>query len=199
MKQLKNTELKSKVKFFFKKNGEFLLDVILFGSVLKGKSHPNDVDLLVIFKNKVDLKVSRDFKLYLKDSKISITEIAYSDLFDEAFFAKEGIFNEGYSLIYDKKISEGFGFSTYTIFRYSILGLSETQKILFHYSLQGRKKGTGLLNEIGAFKLSDNMVICNVGSVERLKEHFEFWKIEFVEIPVLIPSRLDNIVFPVKK
>ena len=36
---------------FYKKNN--LIDILLFGSIVKGKDKPNDIDLLIISLNKI--------------------------------------------------------------------------------------------------------------------------------------------------
>ena len=58
---LKNTRFKREIKFFFKKNNE-ILDIILFGSSIKGKDKPNDIDLLIIYKTKKDLDTSYELR-----------------------------------------------------------------------------------------------------------------------------------------
>ena len=50
--QLKNTKLKSELKDFLKKNRHILLDIIIFGSFIKGKEKPNDIDILILYKDK---------------------------------------------------------------------------------------------------------------------------------------------------
>lgn len=57
-KQSTSTKLKSEIKRFFIKNKDILLDIIIFGSFIKGKEKPNDIDLLILYKNKKNLEKS---------------------------------------------------------------------------------------------------------------------------------------------
>ena len=47
---LKNTKLKNELKKILSSE---LIDVVLFGSAIRGKEKPNDLDVLVLFKNNV--------------------------------------------------------------------------------------------------------------------------------------------------
>ena len=59
----------------------------------------------------------------------------------------------------------------------------------FYYSLYGRTVKGGILKELKAYKFSENMILTPVTNAEKMKEYLEKW-LEFIEIPVLIPSRL---------
>ena len=54
-KLLKNTKFRSRVDTFCKENKEEIIDIILFGSIVKGKEKPRDIDILLLFKEKKDI------------------------------------------------------------------------------------------------------------------------------------------------
>ena len=47
-KLLKNAVFKSEIRKFFRKNESEIVDIILFGSIVKGKEKPRDIDILII-------------------------------------------------------------------------------------------------------------------------------------------------------
>ena len=86
------------------KYNEEIEDIILFGSYLKGKEFPNDVDVLLIFKKKVDKKIETELKKALNIKNIELNSVTKKEFENEDFIAREGIYLEGFSLIKDKKI-----------------------------------------------------------------------------------------------
>jgi len=186
--------IKSEIEKFFKENKELLLDIILFGSTVKGKEKPNDIDILLIYKEKKDIDVDYKLKKKLKGLKTEITSITYKELFSDSFKAKEALISDGYSLVYKKKVSLGLGYMDYYLFKYDLKGLNKSQRMRFYYSLYGRnKKDKGLLKELEAIKFSETILLCPVENVEQMKEYLENWNIMFIEFPILIPSRLSSI------
>jgi predicted nucleotidyltransferase len=192
---LKNTRFKREIKFFFKKNNE-ILDIILFGSSIKGKDKPNDIDLLIIYKTKKDLDTSYELrkKLNKLGFNVSISDKTYKTLIDGNFKPVEEVFSEGYSLIYDKFIANGIGYFNLSLFKYNLKPLNKSQRMRFYYSLYGRDKKGGIVKEFNLIKFSDTLLLCPTENMEKLKEFFESWKIETINFPIMIPSRLKFII-----
>ena len=169
-----------------------ILDIILFGSLVKGKDNPNDIDILIIYKNKKDLEISYKLKKLLeKNSNIPIDIVSktYFDLFDPGFQAKEAILSEGYSLLSKSTISEGLGYKNFVLFIYELRGKNKSERMRFYYSLYGRNS-VGMLKLLKAEKIADAVIICPTNNKEKMKEYLESWHLDFKEIPILIPKRL---------
>ena len=92
-KLLRNTKFLSKVDKFFKDNEKEIIDIILFGSVIKGKDKPRDVDILILFSKKKDIDLAYDFRKNLErlGLKVSITSKTYKELFEPSFMARDAI------------------------------------------------------------------------------------------------------------
>ena len=194
---LKNTKFNYETKDFFNRNKEKILDIILFGSIVRGKEKPRDIDLLILYKNKKDIDLSYELKKKLEKSgcTIEIIDKSYMELFEESFKAREAVLSEGYSLIYGKFLSEGLGYMKLTLFRYKLKGLNKSERMRFYYSLYGRGKGQeGMLKELSAVKFSETILLCPIENTERMKEYLENWKIKFIEFPIMIPSRLKHVL-----
>lgn len=94
--------LESESSLFFKKYELELIDIILFGSVLKGKEKPNDIDILLLFKKQINYETVQLMRRGLEqkiDLKVEVTSKTYAQLFQKDFMAKEGLLESGFSLL----------------------------------------------------------------------------------------------------
>jgi len=190
-KQLKKI-LESKSKTFYSQNKKEVLDILLFGSVIKGKSKPHDLDILIIFKEKNNIDLIYKFRLMLESSvtlSVEVTGKSYFELFKKTFVIREAILSEGYSLINHCFFSQGLGFVNKVMFHYNLKGKNKSERMRFYYSLHGRNT-EGILKKLDAKKFMDTVILCPVEHQEEMREFFNHWKIEFKVIPILIPERL---------
>jgi len=164
-----------------------IFDIVIFGSVVNGKTAPKDIDILVIFEN-LSLKDRLDILQHMK-KKIpkgsDIQQILLKDLFEGSFFAKTGILLEGISCRTVKEFSEQLGFSGYSIFTYDFKGLSHTQKIRFNYVLSGRRKNTGILEEIKGIRLGDGVIKVPIFASDEFEEIFLAHHINYKRFNIL--------------
>lgn len=196
--KLKNIKSNNTLKKLFKKHEDLLEDVILFGSSMKGKYQPKDVDILIIFKKKVDKKVEIELKNTFKSENlkqdIDLNSISLKELEGDNFIAREGIYLEGFSLIKNRQVNETLGFSSVAIIKYDLKNIKGSKRIRFYYALQGRNETKGFLFTIGAKRFAKNVIICDYSVVEKLKSFFEQWNIEIKILPTLIPKRLKHLI-----
>lgn len=185
----KNLESKSQ-KFISENQG--ILDILLFGSIVKGKEKVNDVDLLIIFKENKNLDLLYRFRKIIEpltSIKVEVTGKTYLDLFKEDFIAREALLAESYSLVQKKFLSEGLGFKNFFLFNYSLKNKNKSERMRFYYSLYGRNS-PGILKKLGAIKFAETIILCPVDNKEQMKEYLLSWKLEFKEMSVLIPKRV---------
>jgi len=181
-------------KTFFKKYSSEIKDIILFGSFIRGKLEPNDIDILLIFKRKVNKDIEYELKnLFLKSTNnVSIISKTEEECIDPSFDARESILFEGYSLINSKFIAEDFGFISFGLFFYNTKGLSNVKKTRFYYALNGRSSIKGVIDNLCAIKLSDNLIAVQLDKIESAKEFFEHWGLNYKYVPSLIPKRMGR-------
>lgn len=156
LKQLKKSLLSEKKK-------KLIWDIICYGSSVKGKTNPRDVDVLVIFregtlKERLDCLQRIKSRLQTVDLVIDIQQILLTDLFSPHFFAKTGVLVEGISLFKNKPFAELLGFKAYTLFWYSLENLPHHKKVQFNYILAGRGTNKGLLHEFQSERLVNGAV-----------------------------------------
>jgi len=188
------TQLRKISKTFFKKYKDLISDIILFGSLMRGKTDYRDIDVLIIFRKKIDKDIEYKLKkLFSKIEKkiliISKTERNYKDT---SFDGREGVLFEGYSLVNSRPIASDFGFASFGMFLYDTSKLSNTLKTRFYYALNGRKSSKGAIDGIEGIKLSDNILAVPLDRIELAKEFLDYWKLEYRYVPSLIPQRLGR-------
>jgi|SRR3989344_5496031 len=190
---LKNTTLKNRIRKIIEKHPE-VCDILIFGSVIRGKDKPNDFDILVLFEHEVDKNTEYILRKEIeKDySNVSIISKTKKTVLDETFDAREAVLFEGISLINSKSLAGNYGFSSFGLFKYNFKDWNKLKKTKFYYAINGRGGKKGIANILGAIKISDSLMIIPLDKIEDFKEFLDTWKIEYIYIPVLIPNRLSR-------
>ena len=190
---LKSKEFSSAVIDFYKKHEKDILDIILFGSAVKGKEKPNDLDILLLFKNKEDLDTAYELRKNLETLgiEIHITTKTYTSLFDKMFKARDVFLGEGYSLIRKEFIAKGLGYASISLFKYELKGFSQSRRMQLQYALYGRDRKSGIAKELELTKFADTVFFCPVSNAEHLKEFFDSWGIKFEQFQILVPEQIS--------
>lgn len=168
-------------------------DIIIFGSIMKGKESPNDIDILIIFNKKINKKIEQEIRREL-NNRYEINSITKEELDKDIYKAKEGLYLEGYSFSSQKFLKEKIGFESIAYLKYNLKNVKGSLRVRFYYSLIGRGKEKGFLSTIKATKFSENIIVCEYSEIEKLKKYFENWNIEYKIYPSLIPKRLYPII-----
>ncbi|MDP7116396.1 MAG: nucleotidyltransferase domain-containing protein [Candidatus Woesearchaeota archaeon] len=168
-------KLKKAAKFEKQENKE-IIDIILFGSSMRGKINPKDIDILVLSSQKLDKPILKEFNPIYK---------TYSDFVKG--FPTESIIQEGYSLLHGKTISSLYHLHSTYLFRYSLKGKTKSERMRFYYALYGRNT-KGILKETNSKKFSSETIITPVQAVDEMKSFFETNKIEYYYVPIMFPE-----------
>jgi len=170
---------------------EDLYDLVVYGSIVKGKSYPKDIDIMGIF-----LEGSLKYRLEIMQKIKSKLEISYSipldvksmlltDFFKPEFLARQGVILEGKSLIDGKNIASKFGFKGYKLFTYNLAGLNNSEKTRYIYALSGRY-GKGVLERAKGTSLGKGVIIVPIENSLEFEEFLESWKISYKSQNILI-------------
>ncbi len=194
MNLLKNTKFNNEIKSFLKGKKE-ILDIILFGSVTKGKRKPKDIDILILFKEKVNENINYELrkKLEEKGFKTDIIGKTYKELFSVRFKPREDILSDGYSMALGEKLSEAFGYKSFVLFRYGLKNLTNSGRIRFYYALEGRAKQKGMIKSLNGIKFTNAVVLIPIQNSDEFENFLEYWNLEFKKTKILIP--LNTIQF----
>lgn len=188
---LKDKEFNSIIIKFYRKRKASLLDIVLFGSVARGKEKPGDIDILLLFKEKEDIDLAYELRKKLESLNyhVQITTKTYGGLFERNFKARASFLSEGYSFVRKQPISLSLGYANRAMFKYSLKGFSQSRRMQFQYALYGRNKKSGIANELKLNKFADGIFLCPMENSERLKAFMEQWGLKFETYPLLIPEQ----------
>ena len=127
--------IRNKLKRYLKDKD--ILDIIVFGSAVKGRALPKDIDIAIIGDNKKNLVLSGFHVSMLKP---------------EDFFVKipslvNTILREGYSLKNKRAFSQNYKFESRIMFKYGLAGLNASTKVKVVSFLRGKGKEKGFVKE----------------------------------------------------
>lgn len=190
---LNDTALKRSLKKIAEKQKE-VEDILVFGSLVRGKEKPGDIDILVIFKNTVIKEAEYEIRKEIakKYENISIISKTQTTLFDAAFDAREGILFEGKSILKQKTLLEQYGYASLGMFKCHFKGWTKLQKTKYYYALNGRDTQKGIVEELRCIKLADSVFLVPLNNIELFRSFLEFWNIDYLYIPTIIPERLHR-------
>lgn len=167
--------IKNKLKRFLE-NKE-ILDIIIFGSFIKGSLSPKDIDIAII----TDLKSINKFP-----DNFHVSILSPKDFFINPPTIINTLLREGYSLKNDKSFAEIYKFSNKVIFNYSLTSLKPSDKVRMVNILRGKNKETGMVkNNMGEW-LANQVFIVPVGNEHIFEKLFLNFKVKFKKSFILI-------------
>lgn len=169
-------KLRNILKDKIKKN---IIDIFIIGSALKNKTNPNDLDILVFFREK-NLKEAEEQLFEIREC-ISEKNAHIEPFFADSLFEEKitlTIFHEGFSIKKNKFVSELTNLSSFSIFSFSLENLSKIEKVRFAQTLYGRKKDGLIYSEEGII-LGPGSFMVNVKKEEIFVEFIKKWKIKY--------------------
>lgn len=195
----KNTKLKKSLESALKTH-EQLLDIILFGSAVRGKEEPRDLDILLVFKDKVDREIVYDLRkeferrMALEKTQpkvgVDVDAKSYHEIFESRYLPRERILAEGYSIKNGDFIHSLYGYIAFSMFRYSLKGKKASERVRFYYALLGRgKKEKGIIDSVNGIKFSNSVVLVPVDNEEKFSDFLKNWRIEYKLTLMMIPAR----------
>lgn len=173
---LKKSEIYSDLNKIFKKRKD-ILDIILFGSIVKGKTEPNDIDICIIFKEKIDKELI--LNLNNKFEKVHFSILTAKNFFINPHALIRTLLFEGISLITNKKLSEIYGMKSYSLFSYNIKNLPNSKKVRLLYLLKGRRNENGVVKDFDGEFVGTNAFIIPVEKDKEMLEILEMWEVKF--------------------
>jgi predicted nucleotidyltransferase len=180
------TELKNSLKSEVKDKNIF--DIVLYGSVAKGKLNPRDVDIAVIFKSgnlKERLDKIQKIKQKINLKNIDIKALLLEELFQEEFFARSGIFLEGVSIFSGEIFAKKIGFKGWMLFIYNLKGKTHTEKVKFNYLLSGRNS-SGIIDKLKGKQISPGAVHIPIINSLEFENILNLHKISFIKKGILV-------------
>lgn len=161
------------------KREKLLIDIILFGSALKSKNAPNDIDLALLFREKQYEQIEEITYAIKKIGDANNTELDIEPIVIDDFYKKPICFillHEGFSIKNNAFISEMIKMKPGILISYSLQNKNKSDKVRFSYALYGRKKGEGFLRAINGKEAGKGSIIIPTEKEEAAKSFFKQWE-----------------------
>lgn len=162
-----------------------VVDIVLFGSAIKGKSNPNDIDLCIVFRDKVDVNIVKEVELMVGD-EFHVSSLVVDNFFTNVHTLAKTIFFEGKSILTNTNLSESLGLSGWLLYSYNLPKEDHSRKVRFVYLLRGRKNDNGLVKRWGGEFISNSAFMLPVNKDNEAQDVFNTWKIDFKRRKVLL-------------
>jgi len=170
------------------KKESFLVDIILFGSAMKSKERPGDIDACAIFREKNYEKIENILyeitnigkKMQLK---LHCEPLVIDNIYKEPLYAS--LLHEGYSIHNRKALREMLKFESFILLTYSLKDKKPSDKVRFSYALYGRKKD-GILHKIHGKEVGKGTVMVPIDKIEIIRELFRQWNVKCTEQRVVL-------------
>ena len=104
-------------------------DIFIFGSILKGKETPNDIDIALIRKEK-DYKILEKITKELNNQKYHIEIFTYKEMFKEPIW--KSFLSEAFSIKKNKHLHDLMNIKSQIIYTYSLKELNKSEKTMFN-------------------------------------------------------------------
>lgn len=163
-----------------------IADIFLFGSAVKGKEFPRDIDICVVFRKRGLEEKIRDIENRLKEFNIHVSSLIVDNFFRKQHSLIKTLLVEGVSIFNKKSFIKNFGFSAYVLYSYDLSKLKSSEKVRFVYLLKGRKKESGIIKKINGEWIADSCFIIPIQKDSEMLSILKKWKIPFKRKEALI-------------
>lgn len=162
-------ELKRNLKKILKKY-DVVEDIIIFGSFVKGRDIPKDIDLAFIVKEK-DIKLVQLIKKELNLNKAHLEFINIEDLYSNSLFLS--LINEGYSIKKDNFLRKILKTTPMRLYTYDLKHLDKSKKTLFGMALKKT------LKKIKGEKVSIGAVLIPIDQTSYFEDFLDAWDMKY--------------------
>ena len=154
-----------------------IIDIIIFGSVMKGKANPADIDLAII---------SEKEKIESIDNIFHVSMLSPQELVQTPPMLVTTLLREGFSLRHDKSFAEVFRFKSRILFVYSLVNLTPSKKVTIARILHGTKEIKGMVQEHKGEWLAHQVFTIPFEYDHLLEQFFIYKEIKFTKKYILI-------------
>ncbi len=161
-------ELKKNLNKILKRY-DSIKDIIVFGSFVKGRDNPKDIDLAFILKEK-DIKLVPLIKKEVGIDKVHLDFITIDDIYSPLFLS---LINEGYSIKNNGFLRDILKIRPMKLYTYDLKHLDRSKKTLFGIAL--RKS----LKKIKGEKVSTGAVLIPINQTSYFEDFLDVWGMKY--------------------
>ncbi len=160
-------ELKKNLKKILKDYKE-IKDIIIFGSFVKDKNSPQDIDIAIILEKK---DISLVGKIKTKMNNLDIELIKPEEIYQTRLGLT--LITEGFSIKKNKFLRDLLNTKPMKIYTYNMLHLTQTQKVLFGRGLKE------MINELKATKLGSGSIMIPIEKSSNFEDFLDTWNLKY--------------------
>lgn len=173
MKSKTLQQIKNKLRNILKDKEIF--DIILFGSVIKGKAIPEDIDIALITNKSIP-----------KIEGFHASIIKPEEFFKENLSLANTLLREGYSIKHGKFLAELWNFKNKILFVYELSSLSASKKVQIVNILRGKNKHEGMVSSYKGEWLANQVFTIPIEAGHIFEKFFLNFSIKFKKFYILI-------------
>lgn len=160
-----------------------VIEIFVFGSFIKGKSFPKDIDIAILTHKKISSELKK------KISKIMgfhISILTAKEFFINPPSIVHTLVREGYGLKDKKFLAESYRFSNKVLFSYSVALFPSSTKVKIVSILRGKKGEKGIVESNGGEWIANQVFSVPLESEKIFDEFFNKFSVKFKKSYILI-------------
>lgn len=158
--------LKEDLKKLLKRYKE-INDIYLFGSFVKGKFRPADIDIAVITSKKDYSLLNKIIKDLKKYPSLHIEPVLIKEIFTEPIW--KSLLSEGFSVKKNKYLIDLMKIKSMILYNYDLKKLNHSKKTLFNRAFRNELKVTG------GISVSRGAVMIPISQTSEFEEFLDRW------------------------
>lgn len=162
---------------------EEVIEIFVFGSSIKGKAIPKDIDIAILTYKNPSLEFQK------KISKIigfHISVLTAKEFFINPPSIAHTLIREGYGLKNKKFLAESYRFSNKILFSYSVASFPSSIKVKIVNILRGKKGEKGIVEFYGGEWIANQVFSVPMESEKIFDEFFDKFSVKFKKSYILI-------------
>jgi len=145
-------------------------DMVVFGSLVKGKNAPKDVDLALVIDKK-DITLVGEIKNQANIKNLDLEMITPEEIYQTRLGLT--LISEGFSIKNNKFLREVIGLLPMKIYTYEIRNLNQTQKVLFGRGLNF------IIKELKSTKLGAGCIMVPIQETAKFEDFLDNWDLKY--------------------
>lgn len=151
------------------KRNKQIKDFLIFGSLVKGKFKPGDIDVIMVTEKK-NWGLQKEVREQLPE-KVHLENYSFSDLFYEPLIVN--LLAEGYSVKTGKFFGDLLGLRPLKMFIYNLKGFERVKKVQFSTAL------TKMLKTLSGERIAAGSVLVPVRESAAFEDFLNTWGLKY--------------------
>lgn len=163
-----------------------IADAVAFGSAVKGKIEPGDIDICLIFREKIDFDFVKKLGKIFSNSHISALTV--DNFFRNPHSLAATLLFEGTSILSKKPLASVYGLKAFSLYKYELKGMPNLIKVSLLHALKGRNSKKGLVADLGGEFVAPCSFIMPPEKDEEMLKFLAKWQAKYSRKRILIIS-----------